>query len=124
MHDKIELMGIYDSGSNVSLINSKFLKFKTEKQSNKKSARLLTINGAQKTKGMVTLKIKIFDIEKIVDIFVVNKDNFKYDFLIGLDMIQKFQLIQNEKLEIKQRKFENIMNENSEKNRLQSLRNV
>jgi len=34
---------------------------------------------------------------------VINKQNFDYDFLIGLDIIQKFKLIQNEELKIAQK---------------------
>ncbi|KMQ86766.1 gag-pol fusion protein [Lasius niger] len=58
-----------------------------------------------------------------MDVFVVDKENFKYDFLIGLDCIKKFQLIQNEKLEITQKiqvipedKVENKMNLQNSKN--------
>jgi len=42
---------------------------------------------------MVTLKIKIYNIEKTMDIFVIENENFNYDFLIGLDCIKKFKLI-------------------------------
>ena len=51
---------------------------------------------------MVTLKIKIYDIEKTMDIFVIDNENFHYDFLIGLDCIKDFKLIQDEKLNILQ----------------------
>lgn len=64
---------------------------------------LKTINGAKKTKGMVTLKIKIYNIEKTMNVFVVdNENNFNYEFLIGLDCIKNFKLIQNENLQITQ----------------------
>ena len=63
---------------------------------------LKTINGEKKTKGMVSLKIKILNIEKIMDIYVIDNENFKYDFLIGLDCIKNFKLIQNEELKITQ----------------------
>ena len=58
---------------------------------------------------MVTLKTKIFYIEKHVDILVIDEENFDYDFLIGLDCIQKFHLIQNENLNITQ----NVRNNNN-----------
>lgn len=61
---------------------------------------LKTINGEKKTKGMVTLKIKIYNIEKMMDIFVVDNENFNHDFLIGLDCIKNFKLTQNETLNI------------------------
>lgn len=37
-----------------------------------------------------------------MDVVVVNNHNFQYDFLIGLDCIKKFKLIQTENLEINQ----------------------
>jgi len=64
---------------------------------------LRTINGVHKSDGMITLKVKILNIEKNIDVFIIDKKNFKHDFLIGLDCIKKFKLIQNEKLEIEQK---------------------
>jgi len=104
LNDTVETFGIYDSGSNVSLVNSRLIKFKNEKTKDVKSANLTTINGVKKTNGMVTIKIKIFEIEKQVNIFVIDSENFKYDFLLGLNMIKKFKLIQNENLEITKKK--------------------
>ncbi|CAH1383577.1 unnamed protein product, partial [Tenebrio molitor] len=52
---------------------------------------------------MVTLKIKIFDIEKSINVFVIDGKDFDYDFLIGLDCIKQFRLVQDEKLEISQK---------------------
>jgi len=51
----------------------------------------------------MSLKIKIYKIEKVVDVFIIDKQNFKYDFLIGLDIIKEFKLIQNEDLQITQK---------------------
>lgn len=111
----MEIYGVYDSGSNVSLINSKLLKLK-RKGNNLNEADLVTINGVQKTSGLTTLKIKILELEKKVDIYIIDEENFKYDFLIGLDMIKSFKLIQNEKLQISQRlcsKDKNKIEENT-----------
>jgi len=94
----LEIYGIY-SGSNVSLINSKLLKLRGRGR-NWNEAELVTINGVKKTSGLTTLKIKIFEIEEKVEVYIVNGKSFKYDFLIGLDMIKKFKLSQNENLEI------------------------
>ncbi|KAM3964845.1 uncharacterized protein ACR2FA_001242 [Aphomia sociella] len=95
---------------------------------------LKTINGEKKTKGMVTLKIKIYDIEKTMDIFVVDNVNFNYDFLIGLDCIKNFKLMQNEDLKIIQcnklnRKMvtsneEDMKNKSYSKNDTSNLTNV
>lgn len=62
---------------------------------------------------MVTLKLKIFDIEKSMNVFVIDEENFDHDFLIGLDCIKKFQLIQDEKLEITQT-IRNLKNKNKD----------
>lgn len=37
-----------------------------------------------------------------MNVFVIDEESFEHDFLIGLDCIKKFNLIQNEKLEITQ----------------------
>jgi len=88
----------------VSLINSKLLKIKEPKINNLTSVNLKTINGERKTNGMTRLKIKIFNIEKYMNVFIVDDKNFKYEFLIGLDCIKEFRLTQNEELIIKQKK--------------------
>lgn len=60
---------------------------------------------------MITIKAKNFNIEEEIHIFIVNNKNFNYDFLIGLDCIKKFKLIQNEELKIEQ-KIPNITEKN------------
>lgn len=55
------------------------------------------------TKGLITIKIKIFDIEKEINVYIVEEENFQ-DFIIGVDMIKTFKLIQNEELQISQKK--------------------
>jgi hypothetical protein len=108
------VFGVYDSGSNVSLINSKLLKFKNDKFENHGNTNLKTINGVRKTDGMVSLNVKIFDIEREMDVFVIERNNFDYDFLIGLDCIKRFHLTQDENLEINQKipRTVNIFEEN------------
>lgn len=97
----MKIKGIYDSGSNVSLINSKITKLKS-KEKNYSNTELQTINGVKKTKGMIAIKIKIFEMEKEMYVHVIDKENFNYDFLIGLDIIEQFKLVQNEDLKITQ----------------------
>ena len=53
---------------------------------------------------MTKLKIKIFDIEKTVHCHIIDREEFKYDFLIGLDLIREFNLTQDENLKINQKK--------------------
>lgn len=92
---------IYDPGSNVTLINSKLVHLKCNK--NEKKTNLRTINGVYKTNGLIKIKAKILNMEDYINVFIMDSENFKYDFLIGLDCIKKFRLIQNEKLEIEQK---------------------
>lgn len=103
LNDTLEVTGIYDSGSNVSLINAKILNFKSNDNANRKKINLKTINGVNQTKGIITVKAKILNIEKEINVFVVNNTNFNHEFLIGLDCIKNFNLKQNEKLEIEQK---------------------
>jgi len=103
LNDTLETFGIYDSGSNVSIINSKLIKIKKNNK-NVNNKNLLKINGVKKTKGMINIKIKIFNIEKQIEVYINDEENFEYDLLIGLDIIKQFQLMQDEKLQITQKK--------------------
>lgn len=93
------------------MINSKLLRLKKGKRKQYSNTNLITINGVKRTKGLTTIKIKIIDIEKKIDVYIVDGKHFKYDFLIGLDIIKEFNLIQNEKLEIEQKTEEKLTNE-------------
>ncbi|KAK9882575.1 hypothetical protein WA026_022204 [Henosepilachna vigintioctopunctata] len=91
------------------------------------TANLKTINGEKKTKGMVTLKTEIFNMERIIDIFVIENENFHYDFQIALNCIKKFKLMQNEDLNIIQcnnPEEEKLVNEDNEKNDNLNLTNI
>lgn len=57
---------------------------------------------------MTTIKIKIFDIEENADVYIIDGEEFKYDFLIGLDIIKQFRLVQDEDLKITQKRKEII----------------
>lgn len=106
----LEVEGTYDPGSQVSLINSKLIKIK-ENRIDKNKIYLKSVNGVTKTKGLITIKIKIFDTEEFVDVFIVENDDFQ-EFLIGLDMIKKFKLRQDENLQISQKKDTQITENN------------
>lgn len=72
INEKFNLKGIYDPGSQISLINSKLLKLKgADNGSNK--ANLATINGVQQAKGLTNLKVKIFEMEKNVDVYIIDE---------------------------------------------------
>lgn len=94
-------MGTYDPGSQVSLINSKWIKIKETKEDVNKIF-LKSVNGVNHTNGLVKLRIKIFDIEKEVDVYIVEREDFE-DFIIGLDLIPMFKLRLNENLEVSQK---------------------
>lgn len=102
LDDKLDVLAIYDSGSNVSLINKKLLKIKNNEAKMVNNTNLVTISGVKRTSGLTTLKIKIFDIESKVDVYILDNNDFQYDFLIGLDMIKLFRLNQDENLNITQ----------------------
>lgn len=105
LNDILKISAIYDSGSNVSLINSKLIQLKS-KENEYTKINLKTINGVYQTNGLIKIKAKILDIEDYIHVFIINNDNFKYDFLMGLDCIKKFKLKQNENLEIEQENSE------------------
>lgn len=62
LENKLEVNGTYDSGSQVSLINLKLIKMNKEMKDINKIF-LKTANGVTQTKGSITLKLKIFEIE-------------------------------------------------------------
>ncbi|KAK9753329.1 hypothetical protein QE152_g3447 [Popillia japonica] len=111
LEDRLNIDGIYDPGSQISIINSKLIKLKENKEDMNK-VTLKTVNGVTQTNGLTTIKIKIFKIEKEVDVFIVKNDDFEdlekevdvfivknddfEDFLIGLHMIKLFRLTQDE----------------------------
>lgn len=68
LNNTLDVLGLYDSGSNVSLINSKILRLKNDNPSKSKSLNLKTINGVKKTDGLITITAKIFNIEEFDEI--------------------------------------------------------
>lgn len=120
LNKNVEVFGIYDSGSNVSLINSRLLKINNKESSYLNNTNLKTINGVKKAKGLIALNIRIFNVDKTMNVFVIDEENFDHDFLIGLDCIKEFYLIQDENLEINQKipiqEREIISNEEIESN--------
>ena len=94
--------GIYDAGSNVTLINYDVVK-KLKMKLFEHRAMFKTLSGINFTRSRAKLHMKINKIEEIMDVFVVRNNNFSYDLLLGLDAIKKFRIIQNEDLHIFQR---------------------
>lgn len=97
-----ELCGIYDPGSNVTLLNSK-VAGKLGLVIHEDRNMFKTINGRTNFTGKLIAKMKINKIEKNVNLFVINDEYFEYDILLGLDSILNFQMKQDFDLEIYQR---------------------
>ncbi|KAF5293249.1 hypothetical protein FQA39_LY13648 [Lamprigera yunnana] len=93
---------IYDSRSNIILINSKITKNVKDKMW-KNEQTFKTISGVQKCYNKIKLSMRIHKIEQEVDAHVIKNDNFSYHILLGLDVIQKFRLMQDDYLNIFQR---------------------
>lgn len=105
---------------------------KSKENNNIQKTSLSTINGVYKTDGLIKIKAKIMNIENDINVFIINNENFKHDFLVGLDCIKKFNLIQNEKLEVEQKnsdsmkvieKYKINFNEHVEENTFKVLTN-
>ena len=60
----MNITGIYDLGSNVSLIISKILKVKKEDKNEIRKVNLRMINGVNEAEEMITIKAKILNIEE------------------------------------------------------------
>lgn len=92
---------VYDSGSNVTLLNSKIVK-KMRLPTKEDRNTFNTVNGRKKASGRIEAKLRIHKIEKIVNILVMDNEDFGYDILLGLDSIKKFRLKQDYDLKIYQ----------------------
>lgn len=93
--------GVYDTGSNVTLINERIIEqLQTKLNANK--ALFKTVCGTTFSKSRARLNLKIRDIEDYMDVYVVRHNNFSYDMLLGLDAIKKFRLTHDANLNISQ----------------------
>lgn len=109
----MKITGIYDPGSNVTVINSKLIRLKN-REKDQHSSTLKSINGRGKTDGLITLKARILDEEKNINAFILESKDFDNDMILGLDTIKNFGLTHDENLNIKKLK-ENIKdNQNKE----------
>ena len=95
--------GIYDSGSNITLINSKLVNIK-DLMKNNFNGTIKTISGRGKTNGLITLNANILNRDVKINAFVYNNDNFNYDMILGLDTIKRFGLTHDENLNIQPQK--------------------
>lgn len=108
---------LYDPGANISMINKNFLaKLNKNIINTNEKYTFRTISGANKQQGIVFLKLKIFDTQKLVRFFVIDQKHFRYDILLGLDCIMAFRLCQDHTLKISQFQ-ESKQNENNDTNK-------
>ena len=104
----MKIKAVYDSGSNVSLINEKIvdsLKSDTVKQKHV----FKIFSGFNFSSGQANVLLKIGNRTSFLNTYVVNSSQLSYDLLIGLDAIRKFKLIQDDNLDILQRINEKII---------------
>lgn len=61
------------------------------------------VSGRGNVIGIAKIQVKIFNISKIVTVFVLDNVDFSHNFLVGLDLIKEFRLCQDENLNIFQK---------------------
>lgn len=108
INNRYNYQGVYDSGSNISLINFEFLHRNKIPFIKLYGSEFNMVSGKGEICGVVKLEIKIMNIREKVLVFVINDKKFHYGFLLGLDLIKTFRLCQNEKLEISQNILESL----------------
>ena len=100
------MSAVYDSGSNVSLINEETLKFITDYIEKDSNSFIKHLSGTTVGSKRATLPVKIGRIKRNLTLVVMKTKQFNYDLLLGLDAIKLFKLMQDEELNIHQRKHE------------------
>ncbi|KAK2577718.1 hypothetical protein KPH14_012879 [Odynerus spinipes] len=76
-----------------------------------------TFNGRKNVAGRISARLKVHKIEKMVNMFAVEDEDFGYDILLGLDSIQKFRLKQDYDFKIYQKEEETQKTESSTRNK-------
>ena len=97
--------GLYDPGSNTTIMPLHVLRNFHNIQFLEKPSVFKTMSGEDQFLGIAKITLQIFSITLPITVWVVNKPNFKYDILLGLDTIKKFRLRQDEFLCISQVPF-------------------
>lgn len=120
---KKKITAVYDSGSNITVINEKVIK-ELRKSVLESKELLHTISGVQVQIKKTKMIIRINKIQHLLEVYVVKNDNFSYDLLLGLNAIEQFKLVQDENLKIFQRvegKLEEIKQVKKEKKRFKQI---
>jgi len=88
----MKIKAVYDSGSNVSLVNQKVVDIlKLSLKKNKFAFK--TINGFNFCAARANLFLKIGKLTNNLNTYVVKNNQFSYDFLLGLNAIKAVKLI-------------------------------
>lgn len=98
LEESLEVKGLYDPGSRITVINSKLINNTLKKE--KRKFNIKTISGQGKSYGLVKLNAEINGIKKYIHAFVYENENFKDDLILGLDSVKKFGLTHDENLNI------------------------
>lgn len=96
------IKAVYDTGSNVSLINQRVVDI-LKSSLIRHNQVFKTINGFNFCSTRANILMKIGNITNNLSTYIMKNDNFSYDLLLGLDAIKKFKLLQNEDLDILQK---------------------
>lgn len=113
INDQKEVEGVYDSGANASFIHQKIID-----QIKQDKSMFKSISGKDFTSSRTKLRMKINKIDKEIDVYIVLNDNVTYDLILGLNVIRKFKLKQDENLRVGQKvgdKEEIIFNRKEER---------
>ena len=87
--NNIELKGLYDPGSNITILTYRALKKIPNTKLKKQQITFKTMSGGATFEGITRIKLKIFEIEEDVLVYVADKPEFRYDIIIGLDTIKQ-----------------------------------
>jgi len=104
VNNTLEVKGLYDPDSRITLINSKLVQV-TNMKPNYCYNATKTISVGSKTKG---LDAKLLRKKIKINAFIFENENFEYDLILGLDSIHEFGLTHDENLNIQiDRQFQN-----------------
>ncbi len=84
LENSVFIRGIYDTGANISLLNENIAKKINLKKKILTDTALSMVSGHGKIDYIAIIKIKIFNIEKEVTVFVLKSNDFNNDFVCSI----------------------------------------
>jgi hypothetical protein len=112
---------MYDTGSNTTILAYNSLNKFKHVQFKMKPLAFKTMTGEATFLGIALIKLKIFNISKLIPVCVIDKENLEYNLLIGLDTIKNYKLRQDEDLVISQAPLDNNETPDEDKIKYASL---